>query len=120
MLLVADPEGVAGYDRLLESFGFESWHYVESRVLHGANWKLAFDAQGELSVRAALEGGAPRGIAVLIGPEGGLSDTELSLCDAARFTRIGLGPRILRTETAPLVALTAVQLLWGDLSNYPV
>lgn len=63
---------------------------------------------------------APAAVSLVIGPEGGLSEAELSLCEAAGCTRIGLGPRILRTETAPLAALTAVQLLWGDLADNPV
>jgi phenylpropionate dioxygenase-like ring-hydroxylating dioxygenase large terminal subunit len=38
---------LAGYDELLAGFGFESWHYLDRRVLAGANWKLAFDAHLE-------------------------------------------------------------------------
>ncbi len=56
-------------------------------------------------------------IALLIGPEGGFSQHELALAEAAGFEQIKLGPRVLRTETAPIVALTAVQLMWGDFQN---
>ncbi|GIZ10927.1 16S rRNA (uracil(1498)-N(3))-methyltransferase [Pseudomonas sp. NCCP-436] len=57
----------------------------------------------------------PRSLAVLIGPEGGLSDDEVARAGQLEFLPASLGPRILRTETAPVVALSVVQLLWGDL-----
>ena len=55
-------------------------------------------------------------ITLLIGPEGGLSDTELAQAQHAGFIPVRLGARMLRTETAPVAALAAVQTLWGDLS----
>lgn len=54
-------------------------------------------------------------ICLLIGPEGGFTPNELKLAGAKGFIRVQLGPRILRTETAAVAALTALQLLWGDL-----
>jgi len=54
-------------------------------------------------------------IQILIGPEGGLTETEINITTTAGFNGIKLGPRILRTETAALAAITSVQLLWGDL-----
>ncbi len=51
---------------------------------------------------------------LLIGPEGGLAEQERRAARDAGFTAIRLGPRILRTETAPLAALAAMQALWGD------
>ncbi len=51
---------------------------------------------------------------LLIGPEGGWSEAELAACDAAGCIRLTLGPRILRTETAGLAALAAMQARWGD------
>lgn len=54
-------------------------------------------------------------ITFLIGPEGGLTQTERSTAQTAGFTAARLGPRILRTETAPLAAIAAAQTLWGDL-----
>lgn len=55
------------------------------------------------------------GIALLIGPEGGLSDQEIAAARRAGCIGIGLGPRVLRTETAGVATLAALQLLWGDL-----
>lgn len=59
-------------------------------------------------------GQRPEHVYLLIGPEGGTSDDEKSLALQAGFTTVRLGPRVLRTETAPVVALTALQLQWGD------
>jgi len=55
-----------------------------------------------------------RAVDLLIGPEGGLEQAELELAGGFGFTALRLGPRVLRTETAPLAALAAVQMLWGD------
>ena len=56
-------------------------------------------------------------VRVLIGPEGGLEEGEVQAAEAKGFQTIGLGPRILRTETAALATLTALQVLWGDLAS---
>ncbi|MBB2493916.1 16S rRNA (uracil(1498)-N(3))-methyltransferase [Aquipseudomonas ullengensis] len=56
----------------------------------------------------------PATLAFLIGPEGGLSDSEVEQAKAAGFHAARLGPRVLRTETAPVVALSVAQQLWGD------
>ncbi len=54
-------------------------------------------------------------IALLIGPEGGLTDTEVTYALQHGFTALRLGPRILRTETAALTAIAALQAKAGDL-----
>ena len=55
------------------------------------------------------------GVTVLIGPEGGLSDEEQAAAQAAGFTAVNLGPRVLRTETAAIATLTLLQREFGDL-----
>ena len=52
---------------------------------------------------------------LLIGPEGGLSPEEIQAGRDAEFVDILLGPRVLRTETASLTAITALQTRFGDL-----
>lgn len=54
-------------------------------------------------------------VTLLVGPEGGLADDEIAQALRAGYTGITLGPRILRTETAGVAALAALQALWGDL-----
>jgi 16S rRNA (uracil1498-N3)-methyltransferase len=53
-------------------------------------------------------------ITLLIGPEGGLSPVETEAAQRYGFTPVRLGARVLRTETAALAALAAMQALWGD------
>ncbi|WP_301585449.1 16S rRNA (uracil(1498)-N(3))-methyltransferase [Halomonas alkaliantarctica] len=57
----------------------------------------------------------PTSVALLIGPEGGLSDSDINAATAGGFTPLTLGPRVLRTETAPVVALTLLQHHFGDV-----
>ncbi len=56
-----------------------------------------------------------KGIRLLIGPEGGLSAEEIQMTKNYQFEEILLGPRVLRTETAALTAITALQVRFGDL-----
>jgi 16S rRNA (uracil1498-N3)-methyltransferase len=67
-----------------------------------------------LEAARAQCGGTPFSIALLVGPEGGLADEEIELARRSGFTPCTLGPRTLRTETAPLAALAAIQALAGD------
>lgn len=59
----------------------------------------------------------PASLAILIGPEGGLNDSEVDSARAAGFKAARFGPRVLRTETAPVVALSVAQQLWGDFQS---
>lgn len=61
----------------------------------------------------ALKPGAS--ILLLIGPEGGLSQTEILAAESSGFLPLNLGPRVLRTETASIAAITALQCRYGDL-----
>jgi len=55
-----------------------------------------------------------KNISLLIGPEGGLDNDEIAQAVAKNFSPLTLGPRVLRTETAPVAAISLVQYLWGD------
>lgn len=87
------------------------------------NW-LARPADGVLRLMLAPDAGqtladlAPAtNIQLLIGAEGGLDPQEVIAAGQAGFQAVRLGPRVLRTETAGLAALAALQLLWGDLGE---
>jgi 16S rRNA (uracil1498-N3)-methyltransferase len=69
---------------------------------------------GGWDVPAAGRDAAPA-IVVTVGPEGGFSPTEAERAAAAGMRLVGLAPRILRAETAAIVAVTLCQFLWGDL-----
>lgn len=58
-----------------------------------------------------------RSVVAVVGPEGGFSATEAEAAAAAGFRFVGLAPRILRAETAAVVAVTLCQFLWGDLAG---
>lgn len=62
------------------------------------------------------QGDLPSSVALLVGPEGGLSGTEISAAEHAGYQSLRLGPRVLRTETAPLAAIAILQARWGDMA----
>ncbi|MEE9343475.1 MAG: 16S rRNA (uracil(1498)-N(3))-methyltransferase [Gammaproteobacteria bacterium] len=76
--------------------------------------KLVLDPTAQLTLPSIDK---PEGkICILIGPEGGLNNEEIKHCLQQGFIGVALGPRILRTETAALVTLSAMQTLWGDFA----
>lgn len=76
--------------------------------------KFILQPEGAVSLRQhpALHGK----ITLLIGPEGGFSADEVLMAQQVGFSPVLLGPRVLRTETAALAGITALQTLWGDFS----
>jgi len=69
------------------------------------------------SLAAVLERRSPTSIALIIGPEGGFSPQEIEQASSCGIVATGLGSRILRTETAAIVATAAIQLSLGDLGQ---
>jgi 16S rRNA (uracil1498-N3)-methyltransferase len=93
---------------LPESFG----HFLDKQ--RGSELKLLLDPLAESGLDG-LPKPAEGKVILLVGPEGGLSESERELAKRAGFEGLRLGPRILRTETAALVALSLLQSQWGDL-----
>ena len=85
--------------------------YLTNAPKEGLRLVLSPAAPGSLAGLTSL----PTKVQLLIGPEGGLDDDELIAAGKAGFTPVRLGPRVLRTETAAVVALSVLQALWGDL-----
>jgi len=81
-----------------------------ARPFDGTRLILAPGADGALARKAR----PARPLAILIGPEGGWSPAELDLAARAGCEPLALGPRVLRTETAGLAAMAAMQTVWGD------
>jgi 16S rRNA (uracil1498-N3)-methyltransferase len=75
--------------------------------------RLALVPGGEVTLRTLPP--MPHGAIVCVGPEGGLSDNDAAMLRGSGFLSLRLGPRILRTETAGITALAALQTLHGDL-----
>jgi 16S rRNA (uracil1498-N3)-methyltransferase len=86
-------------------------HYLAAVPREGQ--RLVLSPSGPASL-AGLASTTAR-VELLIGPEGGLDDFELEAAGRAGFAPVRLGPRVLRTETAGIVALAVLQALWGDL-----
>jgi 16S rRNA (uracil1498-N3)-methyltransferase len=77
--------------------------------------KLTLDPEGE-HVLTTLAAPSPLSVCIAIGPEGGWSPHDREILKSAGFNGLRLGPRILRTETAGLAAIAALQARLGDLS----
>lgn len=86
-----------------------------------AQWLASAGGERKLVLhhRASASAGAqvPASVSLLVGPEGGLSDAEIAAAESASFESLALGPRVLRTETAPLAALAILQARWGDMGS---
>jgi 16S rRNA (uracil1498-N3)-methyltransferase len=88
-----------------------------------AGLRLVFEPQSE--PHAPASGGEPRAtsdiavvdVQIAIGPEGGFASDELEAFRVAGFSQVGLGPRILRTETAAIAAVVWLQVRLGDMSE---
>ncbi len=89
-------------------------HWLPTLNLCGGGLHLLLDPRAPHSL-AHYAKPADNNVTLLIGPEGGLSDAEITAAEDVGFTRIRVGPRILRTETAGLAVLAALQSMWGDL-----
>jgi len=94
----------------------EQINELEAFLSQGAGAKLILWEEEPTSLREVLAEITPSsGITLLIGPEGGFSEDEVSLAQAHGFIVAGLGERILRAETAVLSVLSILQHLFGDL-----
>ena len=90
-------------------------------IMHLEEWcaeeydglKLNLHPRAKYSINTLPE--PVKNVRLLIGPEGGLSADEISMTEQYQFEETLLGPRVLRTETAALTAITALQVRFGDL-----
>ena len=102
----------SGRNRIPEvrpTLGFQSWIATPSET---PRWMLQPDAP-QLAAHATPD--SP--FELVVGPEGGLSERERDLALSRGCEPLSLGPRVLRTETAPLAALAAIHALWGDFQG---
>ena len=102
------PEGA------LKLLFYEAARAQSLKAALNAALKAALEAALEAALPAALPSSAPAAVAIAIGPEGGFTDEEAAAAEAAGFVAVGLGPRILRTETAALAALAILDFVFGD------
>jgi 16S rRNA (uracil1498-N3)-methyltransferase len=76
---------------------------------------LLWEGARQTSLRSVLPATPPQQIVIAVGPEGGFTSDEVEAARAAGFVTAGLGPRVLRTETAALVTLAILGYALGDL-----
>jgi len=76
---------------------------------------LLWEKNDATSLKDVFSGIKPASAALLVGPEGGLSEDDALTAERAGFRKTGMGPRILRAETAAIAAAALVQHAFGDL-----
>jgi 16S rRNA (uracil1498-N3)-methyltransferase len=93
-------------------------HSLESALSSvDADLKLLLWEESGQPLNQVLPGIPPQRVAVIVGPEGGVSAKEAQLAERAGYLPVSIGPRILRTETAGLAIMAILQYLYGDLAN---
>lgn len=81
-----------------------------------ADLKLLLWEESTEPLPSVLPQVSPKNVAVVVGPEGGITPQEADQANRAGFRLVSIGPRILRTETAGLAIMTILQYLYGDLA----
>ena len=84
-------------------------------IVAGASMRLSLDPEAAAGLADCRP--AAGDLSIAIGPEGGFSERDLSQLAQKGFEGVRFGPRILRTETAGIAAVAALQALYGDLGN---
>lgn len=111
------------WQRTVESAAEQSGRLLCPTVYPATNLQTQLRTPPEADCHLMLAPGARYGlanlptaqrIALLIGPESGLSQAEIGQAHELGWQAMALGPRVLRTETAGMAALAALQTLWGD------
>lgn len=105
----AEQSGRTTLPELLEIESLENW------IANQQGLKVLLDPYAETTL-SELKPETMK-VTLLTGPEGGFSNQERDIAKVSGFIPVRLGARILRTETASLAALSAIQLLWGDFGN---
>lgn len=95
---------------LAEPTDFTRW--VQQQDLHP---RIMLSPRAELSLSDWARHHPAQSVALMIGPEGGFSDKEEELAIAQGSLMLSMGPRVLRTETAGLAALAALNAIWGAM-----
>lgn len=86
-------------------------------VAKGKKTLVAYEGEEHRSVGAALADTTEKCFQLIIGPEGGFSEEEIRALESCGAVCVGLGPRILRTETAGIVLMTLIQGAIGDMNE---
>ena len=105
-IAAAEQSGRTRIPDVRPTLGFMSWIAAPAEI---PRWMLdpsAAPITSQPPVTAPME--------LLVGPEGGFAERERELLASRGAIGVSLGPRVLRTETAAIVAMSAIHALWGD------
>lgn len=108
IIAASEQSGRNRLARLAPLSNFEQW--VGQQDLHR---RILLSPRAETNLADWARHHPPQALSLMIGPEGGFSEQEENLALAHGALAFGLGPRVLRTETAGLAALAGLQAIWG-------
>lgn len=106
----AEQSGRNRLPHLAEPVAFSDWIVRQNLHRH-----ILLSPRAEQSLSAWARHHPPQAVALLIGPEGGFTAEEENAAMAHGALALSMGPRVLRTETAGLAALAALNAVWGEL-----
>ena len=109
MISASEQSGRTSIPNLMDPIELDT----ECLKKYKSDLSIFFDTTGHDS----LVGNRKQAITVVIGPEGGFTKDEKQSAIDSGYSIVQSGPRLLRTETAPIMALSILQYLYGDLSN---
>ena len=113
--IAASAAEQSGRGKIPEVITVESFAHAVRRSCKSDLALFPYENEQRLPLRTALGTGNYDSVSIMTGPEGGFTPEEVALARGAGMQICSLGPRILRCETAPLCALTAVLFAAGDL-----
>lgn len=112
--IVISAAGQSGRGRIPQVIVLDSFRKALERAAQAEKSLLFYENEHAVTLRMALESGGFQSVSLLTGPEGGLEEAEVEQARKAGLTVCTLGSRILRCETAPLCALSAVMYAAGE------
>jgi 16S rRNA (uracil1498-N3)-methyltransferase len=110
IVAAAEQSGRNRLPHLAEPADFNGW--IAQQNLHQ---RILLTPRAEQSLSDWARHHPPQAVALLIGPEGGFTEQEESAARAQSVLALSMGPRVLRTETAGLAALAALNATWGEM-----
>lgn len=104
----------SGRNKLPQLHETQSLKSFLSEQKNSDHYKLMLHPNGATPFKTLSRPTSCQEIIILIGPESGFDQSELTMAQTCGFTNTVLGPRILRTESAGLATIASIQVLWGD------
>jgi 16S rRNA (uracil1498-N3)-methyltransferase len=110
IISAAEQSGRNRLPHVTEPANFNDW--IGQQDLH---LRILLTPRAEQSLSDWARHHPPQPVAIMVGPEGGFTDTEENMACAQGVLALSIGPRVLRTETAGLAALAALNAIWGEM-----